>query len=315
MELRRNSWYGIALGAVLLALVAACGASEPTADSVREATEKYKDVQVALADGYLPTDECVASPAGAMGLHYVNPPLIADGEIDPAKPDVLQYIPDGDGVRLIAVEYMMPVGAPGADVPASPPEAPTLLGQRFDGPMEGHNPQMPPHYDLHAWVWEENPSGMFEDFNPSVSCPDELEVAKKATEKYHDVNVALADGYVATDNCVASPAGAMGFHYVNPDLARDPELDLSKPEILLYIPTADGVKLAGFEYSFGIGAPGTGIPDPAPAAPVILDQTFNGPMESHGPDGPPHYDLHVWAWEENPTGTFADFNPSLSCPE
>ena len=107
----------------------------------------------------------------------------------------------------------------------------------------------------------------------------------------------------------------MGFHYVNPELARDPAIDLSKPEILLYVPTDDGVKLAGFEYSFGIGAPGADIPDPAPEAPVILGQTFNGPMEGHGPDGPPHYDLHVWAFEENPQGTFENFNSSLSCPE
>jgi hypothetical protein len=142
-----------------------------------------------------------------------------------------------------------------------------------------------------------------------------VDQAKEATAKYQDVNVALADGYVATDNCVASPAGAMGFHYVNPELARDPDIDPGKPEILLYIPTSNGVKLTGIEYSLGIGAPGSPIPDSPPPAPEMFGQHFHGPMEGHGPDGPPHYDLHVWAWEENPNGDFADFNPALSCPE
>lgn len=142
-----------------------------------------------------------------------------------------------------------------------------------------------------------------------------LDAARKASDKYHDVNVAIAEGYVATENCVSSPDGAMGFHYVNPGLARDPSLDIEKPEILLYIPTGEGVKLAGIEYSFGIAGPGDPIPNPPPAPPVMFGQTFNGPMESHGPDGPPHYDLHVWVWEDNPLGTFEDFNGSLSCPE
>ncbi len=142
-----------------------------------------------------------------------------------------------------------------------------------------------------------------------------LDADRQASDKYHDVNVAIADGYEATDNCVSSPEGAMGFHYVNPELARDPSLDINKPEILLYIPTEDGVKLGGIEYSLGIGAPGDPIPDPPPAAPVMFGQTFHGPMESHGPGGPPHYDLHVWVWDENPQGTFVNFNASLSCPE
>ena len=133
----------------------------------------------------------------------------------------------------------------------------------------------------------------------SLGDPD-LETARQATDKYRDASVAIADGYVATENCVSSPEGAMGFHYVNPELARDPSLDVGKPEILLYIPTEEGVKLAGVEYSFGIGGPGDPIPDRPPPAPVMFGQTFNGPMEGHGPDGPPHYDLHLWVWEENP---------------
>ncbi len=47
---------------------------------------------------------------------------------------------------------------------------PTLFGQPFDGPMAGHNPQMPWHYELHVWAWEANPSGLFSSWNPNVSC-------------------------------------------------------------------------------------------------------------------------------------------------
>ena len=98
MNFSRKSWYVIVFGAVLLAL-AACG-SEPTVDTVKEATDKYQDVNVALADGYVATDNCVSSPAGAMGFHYVNTDLARDPDLDPSKPEILLYIPTDDGVKL-----------------------------------------------------------------------------------------------------------------------------------------------------------------------------------------------------------------------
>jgi hypothetical protein len=49
--------------------------------------------------------------------------------------------------------------------------APSVLGQTFDGPMAGHNPSMPWHYDLHVWLWAHNPAGLFAQFNPALSCP------------------------------------------------------------------------------------------------------------------------------------------------
>jgi len=62
----------------------------------------------------------------------------------------------------VAVEYFGDAGA-GA-------MAPRLYGQTFDGPMAGHHPGMGVHYDLHVWVWQDNPSGTFAQFNPDVSC-------------------------------------------------------------------------------------------------------------------------------------------------
>ena len=48
--------------------------------------------------------------------------------------------------------------------------APSVLGQTFDGPMPGHNSDMPWHYDLHVWFWEDNPGGLFAPFNSALSC-------------------------------------------------------------------------------------------------------------------------------------------------
>ncbi len=152
----------------------------------------------------------------------------------------------------------------------------------------------------------------------------ELIEVMQATAKYHDVKVAEADGYAAASPCVQAPPGGMGIHYVNPGLFEKP-VDPLTPAILLYLPTETGVKLIGVEYGavalaataegpapwFKEEAPGSWIT----SAPTILGQTFEGPMAAHGPEEPWHYDLHVWLWEENPSGLFADFNPTVHCPE
>ena len=124
---------------------------------VRAATAKYHDVEEALIDGYVPVSGCVALPTGpAMGIHYANIQKV-DGEIDVNDPEILVYAPDTDGeLRLVAVEYMIPKFLA--------PELPELYGRHFhDGPMDT--------WTLHAWVWRNNPAGMFEDFNSKVSCP------------------------------------------------------------------------------------------------------------------------------------------------
>jgi hypothetical protein len=136
---------------------------------------------------------------------------------------------------------------------------------------------------------------------------------RQATAKYHDVDAALADGFVPTPNCVASPDGGMGIHYVNPPRLMDTELNILEPEILLYVESGNGLKLVGVEYWFSIGAPDTPIPNPAPPAPILFGRSFDGPMEQHEPGQPPHYDLHAWIWKANPSGIFAPFNPNVSC--
>jgi len=122
-----------------------------------------------------------------MGIHVVNPALAGDTNVDLARPEVLLYMPKPNGgYQLVGVEYFAPVlvrapgGAPQPWFAAGPwpsdwqivNPAPTLLGRTFDGPMPGHEPGMPWHYDLHVWAWQPNPAGDFAHFNPRLSCTD-----------------------------------------------------------------------------------------------------------------------------------------------
>jgi hypothetical protein len=98
----------------------------------------------------------------------------------------------------------------------------------------------------------------------------------------------------------------------------------------LYLPRPEGGwKLVAVEYvqfvllrdtTTGTVAPWS-LPTPWPAtyvvvnpAPSVFGHTFQGPMPGHAPGMPWHYDLHVWAWAPNPSGTFAQWNPAISCP-
>jgi hypothetical protein len=81
------------------------------------------------------------------------------------------------------------------------------------------------------------------DTKPADTKPD-LAHLRALTTKYHDVRAAIADGYVPTDMCVPG----MGFHYANRKYAADGVIDPWKPEVVLYVPTAHGPRLAGVEY-------------------------------------------------------------------
>ncbi|RXZ42408.1 hypothetical protein ESO86_15925 [Agromyces binzhouensis] len=130
---------------------------------VRAGTARFHDVDVAIAEGYLDTHECSASPAGAMGIHFINPALIAPGApVDPSRPPVLMYGPSASGeLELWGAEFFEPdVGQP----------TPMFGTVPFDGPMPGHDAEMPVHYDLHVWTGKHNPAGLHAPFNPSLSC-------------------------------------------------------------------------------------------------------------------------------------------------
>lgn len=169
--LRRLTPAAVVLGLVAVAAPASAGESadvEKALAAVKAAHDKYQDPDVAVAAGFVPTDNCVTHETmGTMGFHYVHPELIA-GPVDQAEPAILVYSPDGDGGRkLVAVEWFQP----DADQDLSTTEdKPTLFDRGFDGPMEGHEPGMPRHYDQHAWLWLDNPKGTLEPYNPAASC-------------------------------------------------------------------------------------------------------------------------------------------------
>jgi hypothetical protein len=137
----------------------------------RAATRRFRSVKVAREAGYHATGECAQDPKyGGMGIHYANDELLADGELDVTKPEVLVYqeMPSGK-LRLGAVEYFQ---ADADQDLATNPDLPYLFGLPFDGPMLGHEPGMPIHYDLHVWLYRHNPAGLFAAWNPRVHCPD-----------------------------------------------------------------------------------------------------------------------------------------------
>ena len=174
----------LALPVIAVVGVAAAGASPPDdLQAVKAATARYHSLTQAEMNGYVAASPCVASPAGVEGIHYDNRDLMADPAIDPLRPEVLVYLPKQNGrLQLVGVEYWQVALAntPSGPAPwfgaAAPPggfstPSPVLFGQRFDGPMQGHGPGMPWHYDLHVWLWEDNPAGMFTAFNPALACP------------------------------------------------------------------------------------------------------------------------------------------------
>jgi hypothetical protein len=142
---------------------------------VRRATARFHDLDAALAAGYelgwvngagiRIIAGCVSHPtAGAMGYHYFNQQLMNDLDVDLLEPEVLVYAPDEDGeLRLAAVEWV--ARGPNTNPPGVN-EPPTVL----DMPMHILNPAVG-FYLMHAWIWQPNPAGMMNDWNPDVSCP------------------------------------------------------------------------------------------------------------------------------------------------
>jgi hypothetical protein len=183
-----------------LALATGCSGAgaappgEPTLAEVRAATERFRDVDVALSEGFIPapsgmcvTAEMEGRPAeeGAMGIHYFRPDLLGitaeeprvDGtstHTDFLRPAVLIYEPQADGtLELVAVENLVFIHS---WEQAGNRQAPAFHGVPYDRMVddpatefdEAHG--FEPHYDRHVWLFRENPLGVFSPFNPDVTC-------------------------------------------------------------------------------------------------------------------------------------------------
>ena len=145
-----------------------------------------------------------------------------------------------------------------------------------------------------------------EEILPSTSdaaTNEMIKLARQATSKFNSTTQALNAGYLRDDHCVfAAGLGAMGYHWTNPSLV-DAEFDLLKPETVLYAPGPGGqLRPVGLEYI----VLNTGQPRP---------MFGNQPFDVGGtPLSAPHWSLHVWSYENNPSGIFMPFNPNVTCP-
>jgi hypothetical protein len=155
----------IILIAAALATAAFAGGRSDLA-RLRAATNQFHKTERAQAAGYdlvSGLDHCFDNPGiGGMGYHYINADML-DTTVDPLQPEAMVYAPGPNGkLKLAAVEFIVPAEAWDEAGMANPPSA---YGHSF------HLNETLGVYVLHAWIWKNNPSGVFEDWNPKVSCP------------------------------------------------------------------------------------------------------------------------------------------------
>jgi hypothetical protein len=189
----RQLYAGLALA--LMAFTAPAIAQdqdEAVIRAIRADTERFRDVNVALEEGYIADSMCMIAEMegrppeeGAMGMHYFRPDLLGittdaprvDGtgiHTDFVSPAILLYEPQADGsVELVGVENLVFKEAWHA---AGNSEPPVFAGHVYDDMVDDPATEVDeahgfaPHYELHAWVFRENPNGAFAPFNPAVTC-------------------------------------------------------------------------------------------------------------------------------------------------
>ncbi len=133
-----------------------------------------------------------------------------------------------------------------------------------------------------------------------------VERVRAATAQYRDPEVAMANGYMP-GLCVSGPNhGAMGVHFINASLLGK-DVSPDTPEALIYEPSKDGrMRLVGVEFI-------TFASDWVDEVPVMDGHLFHYAGAPNRYGIPPFYQLHVWAWRDNPDGTFSDWNRRVSC--
>ena len=154
-----------------------------------------------------------------------------------------------------------------------------------------------------------------------ASLTPELQRVKAQLDKYNDPIVAVHDGFLSTLGCVEYPkggkegemnyvAGGMGVHFINMGNVG-PTLDPAKPQVLIYEPVGDKLRLVAAEWFMPAQVAGS-------TRPSVFGKELQGPMEGHKPLMPAevhHYDLHVWLWKPNPAGVYSPTNPAVKCPK
>lgn len=136
-----------------------------------------------------------------------------------------------------------------------------------------------------------------------------VQMVRQATEQYKDVNNATQAGYAQLFGCMAgSDHGATGIHYLNSDL-NNGTLDVNHPQALMYEPINGKLQLIGAEYIVDAATWLSTNVDP----PALQNQTFLYVPAPNRFNIPAFFELHVWAWKDNPQGAFVDWNNAVNC--
>jgi len=163
-----------AILALVMPFVAMAGAPSsdlsPLIDKVRNATAQYKNINVALHEGFAQATPCVSGPDfGAMGVHFVLSERIANGVLSADQPEALIYEPmAGGALRLVGVEFIVLASVWQSQHPTGGP--PALDGHLLNFVDAPNRYGLPAFYEIHVWAWEQNPVGSFADWNTQVSC-------------------------------------------------------------------------------------------------------------------------------------------------
>lgn len=137
-----------------------------------------------------------------------------------------------------------------------------------------------------------------------------VQIVREATRSLQTTDAAAAAGYDKFLGCVSGPqSGAMGTHYVNNLLVGDGAIDSRQPEAMIYETRNGRTRLVGVEYIVLADAWHERNETP----PTLEGQVFHYNGSPNRYALPAFYELHVWAWRDNPSGAFADWNPHVSC--
>jgi hypothetical protein len=137
-----------------------------------------------------------------------------------------------------------------------------------------------------------------------------VDMVRINTTQFIDVNAATAASYQPLFGCVTGPdQGAMGIHYINLALYGDGAIDVTKPEALIYEPANGALRLVGVEYIVDAATWTSNHTSP----PMLEGQAFQFVNSPNRYGLPAFFELHVWAWRDNPNGAFVDWNTKVSC--
>jgi len=266
---------------------------------VRSATSSFSNINTAMTAGWnTDLSGCVEHPIeGGMGHHYAQLEFI-DGRVNHLEPQVLLYVMnENDEMEFLGVEDIVPFDIVGPD--ETPP---SLFFHDF------HANDEQGFWALHVWTEKENPNGMFEDWNPGVSCDNWIDFllnqVRAETVTYQNFDDAMSAGWNnQMSDCVEHPTeGGMGYHFGRMEYF-DGRVNHLEPQVLLFNQGENEEwEFLGVEYivPFAIHPAGA-------EPPVLFNQHF------HQNPNLEIWALHVWTEKENPNGIFYDWNPNVSC--